>query len=155
MKHSNTRHSMRRYRRSMRRRRSMWRRLCFARRRRRSCGGHSMRRYRRSMRRRLRSSAARSAIARSYRRYRCGVFGDIRDCRVGVTPQMCNRVTNHGDMGTFSRPGPRAPMPPRRPPISSHRMASVRVFRDVSQCFKGSVPAVNKFVYYTFLCNYA
>ena len=23
---------------------------------------------------------------------------------VGVTPQMCNRVTNHGDMGTFSRP---------------------------------------------------
>ena len=42
-----------------------------------------------------------SAIARSYRRYRLGVFGD---CGVGVTPQMCNRVTNHGDMGTFSRP---------------------------------------------------
>ena len=42
-----------------------------------------------------------SAIARSYRRYRRGVFGD---CSVGVTPKMCNRVTNHGDMGTFSRP---------------------------------------------------
>ena len=24
------------------------------------------------------------------------------DCGVGITPQMCNRVTNHGDMGTFS-----------------------------------------------------
>ena len=31
--------------------------------------------------------------------YRCGVYGDV-----GVTPQMCNRVTNHGDMGIFSRP---------------------------------------------------
>ena len=51
--------------------------------------------------------AAKSAIAQSYRRYRCGVFGDIGDCGVGVTAQMCNRVTNHGDMGTFSRPGPR------------------------------------------------
>ena len=60
---------MRRYRRSMRRRRcSMWRRLRLARRRRRSRGGHSMRRYRRSM--------------RSYRRYWCGVFGDIGDCPV-------------------------------------------------------------------------
>ena len=38
------------------------------------------------------------AIARSYRRYRRRVIG------VGVTPQMCNTVTNHGDMGTFSRP---------------------------------------------------
>ena len=47
-----------------------------------------------------------SAIARSYRRYRFGVFGDIDDCGVGVPQQMCNRVTNHGDMGTFSRPGP-------------------------------------------------
>ena len=36
-----------------------------------------------------------SVIARSYRRYRCGV---------GITPQMCNRVTNHGDMSTFSKP---------------------------------------------------
>ena len=47
---------------------------------------HSMRQYRRSM-----------------RRYRClrGVSGD---CGVGITLQMCNRVTNHGDMGTFSRP---------------------------------------------------
>ena len=37
-------------------------------------------------------------------RYRCGVSGDIGDCRVGITPQMCNRVTNHGDMSTFSKP---------------------------------------------------
>ena len=45
-----------------------------------------------------------SAIARSYRRHPLGVFGDIGGCGVGVTPQMCNRVTNRGDMGTFSRP---------------------------------------------------
>ena len=45
--------------------------------------------------------AATSAITRSYRRYRCGVSGD---CGVGITPQMCNRVTNHGDMSTFSKP---------------------------------------------------
>ena len=45
-----------------------------------------------------------SAIVRSYRRYRCGVYGDIGDCGVGITPQMCNRVTNHGDMSTFSKP---------------------------------------------------
>ena len=50
--------------------------------------------------------AATSAIARSYRRYRCGVSGDIGDCGVGITPQMCNRVTNHGDMSTFSKPAP-------------------------------------------------
>ena len=43
-----------------------------------------------------------SAIERSYRRYRRGVSGD---CGVGITPQMCNRVTNHGDMSTFSKPG--------------------------------------------------
>ena len=30
-----------------------------------------------------------------------GVSGD---CGVGITPQMCNRVTNHGDMSTFSKP---------------------------------------------------
>ena len=41
-----------------------------------------------------------SVITRSNRRYWRGVFGDI-----GVTPQMCNRVTNDTDMGTFSRPG--------------------------------------------------
>ena len=46
-----------------------------------------------------------SAIARSYRRYRRGVYGDIGDCGVGITPQMCNRVTNHGDMSTFSKSG--------------------------------------------------
>ena len=46
--------------------------------------------------------AATSAIARSYRRYQRGVSGD---CGVGITPQMCNRVTNHGDMSTFSKPG--------------------------------------------------
>ena len=45
-----------------------------------------------------------SVIARSYRRYRRGVSGDIGDCGVGITPQMCNRVTNHGDMSTFSKP---------------------------------------------------
>ena len=43
-----------------------------------------------------------SAIALSYRRYRRGVYGNIG---VGITPQMCNRVTNHGDMSTFSKPG--------------------------------------------------
>ena len=79
-----------------------------------------MRRYRRSMQRR-RSLARRSfdatisaldaetsaldaetsAIARSYRRYWRGVFGDYG---VGITLQMCNRITNHGDMGTFSKP---------------------------------------------------
>ena len=46
--------------------------------------------------------AATSAIARSYRRYRRRVSGD---CGVGITPQVCNRVTNHGDMSTFSKPG--------------------------------------------------
>ena len=45
-----------------------------------------------------------SAIALSYRRYRRGVYGDIGDCGVGITPQMSNRVTNHGDMSTFSKP---------------------------------------------------
>ena len=49
--------------------------------------------------------AATSAIARSYRRYRRGVHADIGDCGVGITPQMCNRVTNYGDMSTFSKPG--------------------------------------------------
>ena len=48
--------------------------------------------------------AATSAIALSYRRYRRGVSGDIGDCGVGITPQMCNRVTNHRDMSTFSKP---------------------------------------------------
>ena len=45
---------------------------------------------------------ATSAIARSHLRYRRGVSGD---CGVGITPLMCNRVTNHGDMSTFSKPG--------------------------------------------------
>ena len=48
--------------------------------------------------------AATSAIARSYRRYRRGVYADIGDCGVGITPQMCNRVANHGEMTTFSKP---------------------------------------------------
>ena len=48
--------------------------------------------------------AATSAIARSYRQYWREVSGDIGDCGVGITPQMCNRVTNHGDMSTFSKP---------------------------------------------------
>ena len=42
---------------------------------------------------------------RSYRRYWCGISGYIGDCGVGITPQMCNRITNHGDMSTFSKPG--------------------------------------------------
>ena len=46
-----------------------------------------------------------SAIAWSYRRYRRGVSCNIGDCGVYITPQMCNRVTNHGDMSTFSKPG--------------------------------------------------
>ena len=50
--------------------------------------------------------AATSAIARSYRR---GVYGDIGDCGVCITPQMCNRVTNHGDMSTFSKPDSQFP----------------------------------------------
>ena len=50
--------------------------------------------------------AVTSAIARSYQRYRRGVSSDIGDCGVGTTPQMCNRVTNHGDMSTFSKPDP-------------------------------------------------
>ena len=48
--------------------------------------------------------AATSAITPSYQRYCRGVSGDIGDCGVGITPQMCNRVTNHGDMSTFSKP---------------------------------------------------
>ena len=96
------RRSMRRRRRSMwRRRRSMWRRLRLGQRRRRSRGGHLMRRYRRSMRRRRRSMRRRRRSARRRRRSR-GVIGD---CGVGITPQMCNRVTNLGDMSTFSKPG--------------------------------------------------
>ena len=49
-------------------------------------------------------SAAIPALARSFWRYRHGVSSDINDCGVGITPQMCNRVTNHGDTGTFSKP---------------------------------------------------
>ena len=45
-----------------------------------------------------------SAIARSYRRYGHGVYGDIGDYGVGINLQMCNTVTNHGDMSTFSKP---------------------------------------------------
>ena len=48
--------------------------------------------------------AATSTITRSYQRYRRGVSGDIGDCGVGITLQICNRVTNHGDMSTFSKP---------------------------------------------------
>ena len=45
-----------------------------------------------------------SAIGRRRRRSR-GVSGDIGDCGVGITPQMCNRLTNLGDMSAFSKPG--------------------------------------------------
>ena len=50
-------------------------------------------------------SALGVAIARSYQRYQRGVSGVIGNCGVAITPQMCNRVTNHGDMSTFSKPG--------------------------------------------------
>ena len=66
-----------------------------------------MRRYRRSMRRRRlwmrrrRRSAWRHRRSARRRRRSRGVIGD---CGVGTTPQMCNRVTNHGDMSTFSKP---------------------------------------------------
>ena len=43
-----------------------------------------------------------SALVRNFRLYWYGVSGD---CGVGITPQMCNRVTNHGDMDTCSKPG--------------------------------------------------
>ena len=64
--------------------------LLLGQRHRRSRGGHSMRRRGRSMQRRRRSR---------------GVTGNIGDGGVGITPQMCNRVTNHRDMSTFSKPG--------------------------------------------------
>ena len=110
---------------SARRRGLMWRRLRLWQRRRRSRIGHSIRRYRhsmrrrrRSMRRRWRSARETSALgagdvgARRGRRRRSarrrlrsrGVTGDIGDCGVGITPQMSNRVTDHGDMSTFSKP---------------------------------------------------
>ena len=44
------------------------------------------------------------ASARRRQRYCRGVSGDIGYCGVGITPQMCNRVTNHGDMSNFSKP---------------------------------------------------
>ena len=54
---------------------------------------HSMRWYRRSMHRRRRSAGQRQQSR--------GVTGGIGNCGVGVTPQMCNRVTNHGDWVLF------------------------------------------------------
>ena len=44
-----------------------------------------------------------SALGAAHRRSR-QFSGNIGDCSVGITPQMCNRVTNHGDMGTFFKP---------------------------------------------------
>ena len=46
----------------------------------------------------------RARCRRRYGQYRRGVLSNIGDCSVGVTPHMCNRVTNYGDMGTFFRP---------------------------------------------------
>ena len=40
--------------------------------------------------------------ARPQWRYRHVVSANISDCGVGINAQMCNRVTNLGDMGTFS-----------------------------------------------------
>ena len=44
--------------------------------------------------------AATSALTWSFQRHWRGVSGD---CGVGITPQMCNRVTYHADMSTFSK----------------------------------------------------
>ena len=44
---------------------------------------------------------ATSAITQSYWRYLRGVSGN---CGFGITLQMCNRVTNHGDMSIFFKP---------------------------------------------------
>ena len=35
---------------------------------------------------------------RSFRRYRHRVSGNIGDCGVGIIPQLCNKVTNHGEI---------------------------------------------------------
>ena len=70
--------------------------------------------------------AATSAIARSYRR---GVYGDIGDCGVGTTPQMCNRVTNHGDMSTFSKPGCRDPSGDRRQRVCRSLCDSLNIIK--------------------------
>ena len=56
-----------------------------------------MRRHRRSERRHWSPRGVSGDIGAEF-------SGDISDCGVGITPQMCNRVTNHGDMGTFYRP---------------------------------------------------
>ena len=53
----------------------------------------------------LGAAAAALVIAWSYRRYWRGISGDIGDCGVGITLRMCNIVTNHIDMSTFSKPG--------------------------------------------------
>ena len=54
------------------------------------------------MRRHL-QTALDAAISHSMWQYRRSliVFGN---CGVCITPLFCNRVTNHGDMGIFSRP---------------------------------------------------
>ena len=78
-KHSNTRHSMRQYR----------------------C---SMRIHRRSARWHRRSRGVSGDIGEEFPAISARSFWRYWDCGVGITPQMCNRVTNHGDMGTFSKP---------------------------------------------------
>ena len=81
---------------------------------------HSMWRYRHSMRRRWRSH---------------GVTGNIA-IAVLVTPQICNRVTNHGDMGTFSWPA-------ARPHWMSH-LASIVVYIE----FAWNYPSFNSNYYF-------
>ena len=44
-----------------------------------------------------------SVLAQSSRQYGRRVSSNISDCKIGITLQMCNTVTNHGDMGTFSK----------------------------------------------------
>ena len=65
---------------------------------------HSMRQYWRSMWRQSVLGVAILALTRSFQQYLHGVSADIGDCGIRITPPMLNRVTNHGDMGIFSRP---------------------------------------------------
>ena len=89
---------------------------------------------------------ATSAIARNYQRYRRGVSGDICDCGVGITRQMCNRVTNHGDMSTFSKPVPRRSDPVPRPSSGARG-----VYQLPSSLFIPSIMILANIVAYNFL----
>ena len=76
-----------------------------------------------------------SALMQSFWQYRRGVSSN---CRLGITPQMCNRVANHGDMGTFSKP------------VQSHRQPDVVAKKGIGSCF---VPIPNTIVHNFLLCT--